>query len=169
MARSARLLVGNTDQVPNLTYATGLFVPDSFAWFQTPQGKTHLLLSPLEIDRARRQATVDHCHDLSVEEKRFPKKKPEYATILASLLRRHGIRSAQVPADFPLRLARSLTDAGLTLHPIAEPFFPSRIKKDSTGNRPYYPVDSCGRSWPRPSRGSPASQQDSKKQNPLLV
>ena len=131
MARPARLLVGNTDQVPNLTYATGLFVPDSFAWFQTPQGKSHLLLSPLEIDRARRQATVDHCHDLSAEEKRFPKKKPEYATILASLLRRHGIRSAQVPADFPLRLARFLTHAGLTLHPIAEPFFPSRIKKTS--------------------------------------
>ena len=129
MARFARLLVGNTDQVPNLTYATGLFVPDSFAWCQTPRGKTHLLLSPLEIDRARREATVDHCHDLSQEEKYLPKKNPSYAAILASFLRRHGVRSAQVPAEFPLGLARSLTQAGLTLHPTAEPFFPSRIKK----------------------------------------
>ena len=67
MARHARLLVGNTDRVPDLTYATGLFVPDDFAWFQTPSGKTFALLGPLEIDRARRTATVDCCLDLSSE------------------------------------------------------------------------------------------------------
>jgi hypothetical protein len=44
--RLARLLVGNTDRVPDLTYATGLFVPDDFAWFQTPSGKTFTLLGP---------------------------------------------------------------------------------------------------------------------------
>ncbi len=47
MSRSARLLFGNTDRVPDLAYATGLFVPDDFAWFQTPRGKTHVLLGPL--------------------------------------------------------------------------------------------------------------------------
>lgn len=129
MPRLARLLYGNTDHVPDLTYATGLFVPDAFAWFQTPAGKTHLLLNSLEIDRARRTARVDQCLDLSQEEKRLGQKKPPYAKLLATILRRHRIRSAEIPASFPVGLAQELSRSGLKLHPLPEPFFPSRTKK----------------------------------------
>jgi len=129
VARIARLLVGNTDHVPDLTYATGLFVPDDFAWFQTVQGKTHLLLGPLEIDRARRTALVDQCHDLSSEEKRLSERKPSYGKVLATLLLRHGIRKAEIPSSFPLGLAQQLSRYGVRLQPIPEPFFPARLKK----------------------------------------
>ena len=132
MARIARLLVGNTEHVPDLTYATGLFVPDDFAWFQTAQGKTYLLLGPLEIDRARRTASVDQCLDLSQEEKRLGPKKHSYPKLLASVLRRHGIRSAEIPSSFPIGLAQQLHQAGLRLHPIPGPFFPARLKKSPT-------------------------------------
>ena len=132
MARIARLLVGNTDRVPDLTYATGLFVPDDFAWFQTPSGKTFALLGPLEIDRARRTASVDQCLDLSQEEKRLGPKKQPYPKLLASALRRHGIRSAEIPSSFPIGLAQQLNRAGLRLRPIPEPFFPARLKKTPT-------------------------------------
>jgi Xaa-Pro aminopeptidase len=132
VARIARLLVGNTDRVPDLTYATGLFVPDDFAWFQTPSGKTFALLGPLEIDRARRTASVDQCLDLSQEEKRLGPKKHSYPKLLASALRRHGIRSAEIPSSFPIGLAQQLHQAGLRLRPIPEPFFPARLKKTPT-------------------------------------
>jgi Xaa-Pro aminopeptidase len=127
--RVARLLVGNTDHVPDLTYATGLFVPDDFAWFQTVSGKTFALLGPLEIDRARRIGRVDQCLDLSAEEKRIPKGKQTYPKTLANVLRQYGVRSAEIPCTFPIGLAHSLTQAGLKLQSVPEPFFPKRLRK----------------------------------------
>lgn len=129
MPKAARLLVGNTDRFPDLTYATGLFVPDDFAWFQTRSGKTFTLLGSLEIDRARRTANVDQCIDLSAEEKRLGPKKAPYSHVLASVLRRYGIRRAEVPASFPLGLSQQLAKRGIRLEPIPEPFFPERIRK----------------------------------------
>ena len=129
MPRPARLLFGNTDRVPDLTYATGLFVPDDFAWFRSPRGKTFVLLGPLEIDRARRTAAVDTCLDLEEEKKRLGLTKVPYPHILAAVLRHHGIRSAEVPASFPVSLFRDLQRAGLRLQPVPDPFFPERLKK----------------------------------------
>lgn len=131
MPTAARLLVGNTDRFPDLTYATGLFVPDDFAWFQTSSGKTIAMLGPLEIDRARRTAHVDQCLDLSVEEKRWGPKKPSYTETLASVLRRHGIRRASVPSSFPMGLAQRLAKLGVRCEPIPDPFFPERIRKST--------------------------------------
>jgi Xaa-Pro aminopeptidase len=127
--RFARLLVGNTDRVPDLTYATGLFVPDDFAWFQTASGKTFVLLGPLEIDRARRTGRADQCLDLSEEEKRMGPGKHSYPKTLANVLRRHGIRSTEIPCTFPIGLAHSLTQAGLKLQSVPAPFFPKRLQK----------------------------------------
>ena len=129
MARSARLLFGNTDRVPDLTYATGLFVPDDFAWFQTPSGKTRVLLGPLEIDRARRTARVDACLDLEEEKNRLGLARAPYPRVLAAVLRRHGIRSAEIPTSFPVGLFRQLQRAGIRLQPVPDPFFPERLRK----------------------------------------
>ena len=129
MSRPARLLVGNTDRVPDLTYATGLFVPDDFAWFRSSRGKTFVLLGPLEIDRARRTARVDVCLDLEGERKKAALPKAPYSRVLASVLRRHGIRSAEVPSAFPVGLYQELQKAGIHLKPVPDPFFPERLKK----------------------------------------
>lgn len=129
MPRPARLLFGNTDRVPDLAYATGIFVPDDFVWFQTPRGRTHVLLGPLEIDRARRTATVDSCLDLEGERKRLGLGPTPYPRVLTAILRRHGIRSAEVPSTFPVGLFRELQRAGIRLRPVSEPFFPGRIRK----------------------------------------
>ena len=129
MPRLARLLFGNTDRVPDLTYATGLFVPDDFAWFRSPRGKTFVLLGPLEIDRARRTARVDTCLDLEEEKKRLGLTKAPYSKVLAAILRRNGIRSAEVPSAFPVGLFRELQKAGIRLQPVPDPFFPERLRK----------------------------------------
>ena len=130
MPKVARLIVGNTDRFPDLTYATGLFVPDDFAWFETCSGKTFTLIGPLEIDRARRTAQVDQCLDLSSEEKRLGSKKAPYSYVLASALHRHGIHHARVPASFPISLFQQLSKQGIRIEPIPEPFFLERIRKD---------------------------------------
>lgn len=129
MPRSARLLFGNTDRVPELTYATGLFVPDDFAWFRTPAGKTCVLLGPLEIDRARRTARVDACVDLEEEKKRPGQARTSYPRLLAAVLRRHRVRSVEVPSSFPVGLFQELRRAGLRLRTVPDPFFPQRLRK----------------------------------------
>lgn len=130
MARSACLLFGNTDRVPDLTYATGLFVPDDFAWFRSPRGKTFVLLGPLEIDRARRTARVDTCLDLEEEKKRLGLPQSPYGRLLGTILRRNGIRSAEVPFSFPIGLWEQLRRAGIRLRTVPEPLFPERLRKN---------------------------------------
>jgi len=127
--RPARLLFGNTDRVPDLTYATGLFIPDDFAWFRSPGGETFALLGPLEIDRARRTATVDTCLDLEEEKIRLGLTKAPHPKVLAAILRANGIRAAEVPASFPVGLFRDLQRTGIRLRPVPDPFFPERMKK----------------------------------------
>ena len=129
MARPARLLFGNTDRVPDLAYATGIFVPDDFAWFQTPRGKTSVVLGPLEIDRAKRTARVDCCLDLEETKKRLGVDQQPFPRVLAAILKSQGIRSAEVPASFPVGLFQELSKAGLRLKTIPEPFFPNRLRK----------------------------------------
>ena len=129
MPRPARLLFGNTDRVPDLTYATGLFVPDDFAWFRSPRGKTFVLLGPLEIDRARRTARVDVCLDLEEEKKRLGLTQASYPRLLAAILHRNRIYSAEVSPSFPAGLFQELKRAGIRLKTIPEPFFPERLNK----------------------------------------
>ncbi|MCX7869235.1 MAG: Xaa-Pro peptidase family protein, partial [Terrimicrobiaceae bacterium] len=53
-------------------------------------------------------------------------RRPPYARALAAFLRGLGIRSADVPANFPLGLARQLENEGLRLHPADGLFLPER-------------------------------------------
>src|SRR5712675_26105 len=56
--RTARLMVADSEHCADMLYAVGLFVPDPFIYFEIA-GKKHIVVSDLEIDRARTQASVD--------------------------------------------------------------------------------------------------------------
>ncbi|MDZ4343163.1 MAG: hypothetical protein U1E51_12105, partial [Candidatus Binatia bacterium] len=51
----ALLLVSASEGDANMLYATGFFVPDPFIFFQHKQ-KKYVVMSDLEIDRAKKQA-----------------------------------------------------------------------------------------------------------------
>src|SRR4029078_6745967 len=53
-----RLIIAASDHDPDMLYATRLFVPDPFIFLQR-NGKRTIVLSDLEIDRARREAEAD--------------------------------------------------------------------------------------------------------------
>ena len=119
--KTARLIVAASEQDANLLYATGMFVPDSFVWFEVA-GKSCVVMSDLEIDRARRQATVDRVLSLSRYQKKFGVRK--LGDLLPKLLREFGVRAVEVPANFPLGLAKRLRGLRVTVKP--DPFFPVR-------------------------------------------
>ena len=55
----ARLIFASSEKDANLLYATRFFAPDAFIFF-TCRGESFLVMSDLEIDRAKKQAHVDH-------------------------------------------------------------------------------------------------------------
>jgi len=105
------LIVADSDHDANMLYATGMFVPDPFIFLRL-RGKNFIVMSDLEMDRARRQA--EHCRVLSLSryQKQLADRHPKrtgYAHVIESILKEKRVQPLLfVPANFPLGLAREL-------------------------------------------------------------
>jgi Xaa-Pro aminopeptidase len=132
MKSETLLIVADSQRDANMLYATGLFAPDPFIYLNVG-GRPLLVMSDLEIDRARAQAA--HCRVVSFSAcqqklRRDGVKAPGFARVIRELLREKKIRRAIVPDDFPLGLARELKKLGVKLKPRAG-FFPRREIKSA--------------------------------------
>lgn len=128
----ARLIVAASDSDPNLLYSTRFFAPDPVIFFQH-RGRKHLVMSDLELDRARRQATVDEVLALSSIEAELKRRKThiiDTAAVLQHLFGRRRIRSVLVPTNFPLGLADRLRRLSIRVVPSVQAFFPEREIKN---------------------------------------
>ncbi len=126
-----RLIVATSETDADLLYATRFFAPDPFIFLQQ-KGKRTLVLSDLEIDRARRTARADafvQFSDLEREVQGGSRKSPAYEKVLAHFLRKRGVKSATVPANFPLGYARALAAAKIQLRISDGLFWPERAAK----------------------------------------
>jgi Xaa-Pro aminopeptidase len=132
MNRSENLLiVADSEHDANMLYAVGMFVPDPFIFLRI-RGRDYVVMSDLEIDRARQQAA--HCHVLSLG--KYQKKlrdagarKTGFAAVIRLLLGEKGVRSVLVPDSFPLGLAMELQKLGVRIKARAGAFFPERERK----------------------------------------
>ncbi len=127
----ALLIVSASEGDANMLYATAFFAPDPFIFFQH-RGKKFVVMSDLEIDRARKQAEVDQVLSLSVYQTRLRKigkNSPATADVLEMICRERGMRSIAVPANFPALLADELRSRGFVLQVKKEPFFSERERK----------------------------------------
>jgi Xaa-Pro aminopeptidase len=129
-APAARLLYSASETDADILYPTGFFAPDPFLFVQ--KGKTRILvMSDLEMDRARRQAAVDRVLSWSKTAAPFEKegKKASVADVIARALRQLGLRRVEVPPSFPLGLAMDLDARGIRLDLGPDPFWPEREVK----------------------------------------
>jgi Xaa-Pro aminopeptidase len=127
----AILLVSASEGDSNMLYAAGFFVPDPFIFFQHKQTK-YVVMSDLEIDRAKKQAHADRVLSLSLYQRKL-RKRDKPATmidILDLLFRERGIRSLIVPANFSVLLADQLRVKGFSVQIKRDPFFAERETKD---------------------------------------
>ena len=125
------LIVAASESDANMLYATAFFAPDPFIFFQH-RGRKYVVMSDLEIDRAKRQADVDTVLSLShyaAEARKRGRPAPNTADIIELIFREKGIRRAVVPATFPTLLADELRSRGFTLDVKRDPFFDGREKK----------------------------------------
>ena len=129
----AILLVSASEGDSNMLYAAGFFVPDPFIFFQHKKIK-YVVMSDLEIDRAKKQAHADRVLSLSLYQRKLRKngKSPTMIDILDLLFRERGIRSLIVPANFSVLLADQLRAKGFSVQIKRDPFFAERETKDGT-------------------------------------
>lgn len=125
------LMVADSEHDADMLYATGLFVPDPFIYLRR-RGRVTLVMSDLELDRARRLAR--HCRvlALSAYQRRLQRegvKRPGLAHVIRLLLRQRRLRSVTVPRQFPYGLARELAGMGVRVRPCRGAAFPEREQK----------------------------------------
>jgi len=131
-ADQALLLVTASEGDANMLYAVGFFVPDPFIFFEHKNIK-FVVMSDLEIDRAKKQAHVDRVLSLSLYQRKLRKlgKAPAgMIDILDLLFRERGIRSLIVPANFSALLTDQLRAKGFSVQIKRDPFWAEREAKN---------------------------------------
>lgn len=129
--RRTLLIIAASELDANLYYATRFTAPDPFIFIQI-KGKKILMMSDLEIDRARKQSCADEILSTSELAKKFRSKngrRPSYAEMVGGFLKSRRIRGITVPGSFPLEYADALRSQGFSIDAAPEPFFPERLVK----------------------------------------
>ena len=128
---TARLIIADSEKNANLYYATRFLAPDPFIFAQV-DGRRVVVMSDLEIDRAKAQAKVDEVLSyaaLSQAAKRRGVAEPKLGDVVDELFKPHGVKRIEVPFDFGVAHADSLRRRGYTVEPCPDPFFPERMVK----------------------------------------
>jgi Xaa-Pro aminopeptidase len=128
MDRENLLMVADSEHDANMLYAVGMFVPDPFIYLRL-NGKCHIVMNDLEINRARKQAR--HCRVLSLtryERKllREGSRTVKLMQVVHRILRERRLKKVYVPATFPHGLARQLRRFKIKVRVKEEPFFQDR-------------------------------------------
>ncbi|TKB67818.1 MAG: aminopeptidase P family protein [Nitrospira sp.] len=127
----ATLFIAASEQDSNLYYATRFMAPDPFIYLEI-KGERLMVMSDLEMDRARTQASVDRVLSYSEIEQKAKKqgiKDPTAVDIVHVVLKESKIRRLSVPANFPVIHAARLQERGYSLKPKRDPFYEQRVLK----------------------------------------
>ncbi|MCY3712648.1 MAG: Xaa-Pro peptidase family protein [Gemmatimonadetes bacterium] len=129
----AILLIADSELNADMLYAAGLFVPDPFTFLQV-DGRTTIMMSDLEIDRARAQSKVDEVvslTDYTDRAKKTVNADPGLVDAVVELLREREVKRVSVPNGFPLGYADKLRDRGFAVASKEDPFWDQRpVKTD---------------------------------------
>src|SRR5687768_1447083 len=131
MSKDNVLIVADSEKDANMLYAVRMFVPDPFIFFRKDDVR-FVIMSDLEIDRARQQAP--HCKVLSLTDyqdrlKKNGIKKPGLAHVIRAFLKERHLKKVSVPNDFPHGLARQLRHLDIKVKVSEDGCFPERELK----------------------------------------
>ncbi len=127
----ATLFIAASESDSNLYYATQFIAPDPFIYLEV-KGERLLVMSDLEMDRARSQATVDRVLSYSEIERQAKAQgvaSPGTIDVVHVVMQQTGLRELLVPANFPFGHATRLQELGYRLTPKRAPFFERRAVK----------------------------------------
>jgi Xaa-Pro aminopeptidase len=136
-SQRSKLIVASSEENADLYWATRFFVPDPVYFIHKGRHK-YLLLSDLEYGRALKEAKGCKVIPVSHYQSRLNKRRsPEARSldILMYFLRDHKIRSVEVPANFPFKIALALKKRGLSIQPANDMLYPARLIKTAYEKR----------------------------------
>ena len=125
------LIIAASEINSNLYYATRFLAPDPFIFLRI-KGERILIMSDLEVDRARATATVDTVLSYSEYEERLKRRgvtSPSAVDVVDEFLKGRGVARLLVPENFGFEHARQLQERGYALSTKREPFFEERAVK----------------------------------------
>ena len=126
------LIIASSEKDADLYYATKFIAPDPFVFLKV-HGKSYLLVSDLEIDRAKKQAKVDGVFSsskLAAEYKQTHRKPCDFTELVVYFLKRLHVTSVLVPGNFPVQYFVPLRHSGLQIQYKNGLFFEERLIKD---------------------------------------
>ncbi|HXX74656.1 MAG TPA: Xaa-Pro peptidase family protein [Nitrospiraceae bacterium] len=130
-APRATVFIAASEIDSNLYYATKFIAPDPFIYLEI-KGERILVMSDLEMDRAKSQASVDRVLSYSEIERRVKTQgvaEPGSVDIVHVVLRDARITQLLVPANFPFSHAKRLQALGYQVEAKREPFYERRVVK----------------------------------------
>ncbi len=125
------LIIAASETNSNVYYATRFLAPDPFIFLRI-KGERILIMSDLEVDRARATATVDTVLSYSEYEERLKRRgvtSPGAVDVVDEFLKERGVARLLVPENFGFEHARRLQERGYELNTKREPFFEERAVK----------------------------------------
>ena len=125
-----RLVIDSTKHSADLFYLTGFRAPDPIIWMQLGRRKI-LMLSELELDRAKKEATADLFVSLKTY---FAKAQKVFSRALlihaaAVYLKEKGVKKIEVPSSFPAGCLRTLEELEFKVSVVEADFVPARRAK----------------------------------------
>jgi Xaa-Pro aminopeptidase len=129
--QEAVLMIAASEADSNLYYATRFMAPDPFIFMEV-RGKKVMVMSELEIDRARKEADVDEVVPTSKIVAKLRKQgatRITTADIAAFLLKERGVSKLLVPAGFPIAYADELRAKDFHIRAKHDPFYEGRMIK----------------------------------------
>src|SRR5215471_14613238 len=129
----ARLIYSASESDANMLWATRFFAPDPFIFIEK-RGKRFLVMSDLEMDRARDQAHVDKVLSYSEYVRRLQSSgtpSPAISDVFPEILQDLNISGVDVPGTFPLGLGDELRRRNIQVVPRPDPFWKDREFKSA--------------------------------------
>ncbi len=111
------LIIASSERHPDLYYATKFLAPDPFVFMEI-RNKKYMIVSDLEIDRARKQAKVHHIVSataLSREYRQKYNRPPRPIELVCYFLKKQKVKSILIPGDFPVEHFDILKRAGFRI------------------------------------------------------
>jgi Xaa-Pro aminopeptidase len=133
MADQAILIIAASEHDSNLYWASGFLAPDAFVYLQVG-GRKLLVMSDLELDRAKLEARADEVLSYAAYEARARQRvadgqHPTLIDVLTLVLEEHGVTEVLVPSAFPVEHADRLRERGIRVTWKRDPFFEDRVVK----------------------------------------
>ena len=131
--KNALMMYAASEHDSNLYYAVKFSVPDPFPYFRVG-GKDIILMSDLELGRAKKQAKVQEVlsyTDFYAKTKKRGVEKPQVADVAVTFLKSHGLSQVTVPDNFNVGLADALRQRGIRVASKPDPFFEERVTKSA--------------------------------------